>query len=133
MDRPHGESNELAYLTIREARHLLDSGQVSSEELTRAALDQIATLDGQVSAYNHVSAEVAIGAARDFDRRHADGGEPLSRLDGVPMGLKDVLITRGLPTTCGLSPPEELRTSLRWHRAGQAESRRGGAAGQDQL
>ena len=54
-----------------------------------------------MSAFATVSAERALEAARDFDRRRSAGEEPRSALDGVPMSLKDVLITKGLRTTCG--------------------------------
>jgi len=98
MDNSPGD---LTYLTIKEARRLLDGGQVSSEELTRAALDRINSLDGEVSAYNLVAETTALDSARDFDRRRVEGGAPRSTLDGIPMGLKDVLITQGICTTCG--------------------------------
>jgi aspartyl-tRNA(Asn)/glutamyl-tRNA(Gln) amidotransferase subunit A len=94
-------SDDLAFLPIHEARAMLDGGQVSSEELTRAALDRIYALDDDIQAFTTVSNDIAIAAARDFDRRHAAGDEPLSVVDGIPMSLKDVLITIGLRTTCG--------------------------------
>jgi aspartyl-tRNA(Asn)/glutamyl-tRNA(Gln) amidotransferase subunit A len=91
----------LAYLTIREARHLLDGGQVQAIELAEAALARIYELDDDIQAYEYVSMDVAREAARDFDRRRAAGHAPLSALDGIPMSLKDVLITVGIRTTCG--------------------------------
>ncbi len=89
------------FMPISEARRLLDSGDVSSEELTRAHLDRIAEVDGEVLAFTTLSEEEALKAARDFDRRHSGGQERRSTLDGVPMSLKDVLITKGVRTTCG--------------------------------
>ncbi|MBF6613321.1 MAG: Asp-tRNA(Asn)/Glu-tRNA(Gln) amidotransferase subunit GatA [Chloroflexi bacterium] len=96
-DRPAS----LAYLTIREARQLLDSGDISSVELTRAALERIAGEDSAIKAFTSVSQEVALAAARGFDGRRAKGEAAKSPLDGVPMSLKDVLITEGVRTTCG--------------------------------
>src|SRR6478672_10870149 len=85
----------LAYLTIQEARHLLDSGEVSAREITDAALARIDTLHGSIEAFDYISRDVARAAADDFDRRRAGGHVPLSAVDGIPMSLKDVLITLG--------------------------------------
>ena len=91
----------LPFLTIREIRAMLDAGEISSEELTGAHLDRISSTDPNVLAFTTVSADQAIEAARDFDKRHNAAEPPRSPLDGVPMSLKDVLITKGLRTTCG--------------------------------
>ncbi len=91
----------LAYLSIAEARRLLDSGQVSSEELTRASLDRIRALDGEIRAFVTVTEELALRMARGFDSRRRSGEAPRSALDGIPMSIKDVIITRGVRTTCG--------------------------------
>jgi aspartyl-tRNA(Asn)/glutamyl-tRNA(Gln) amidotransferase subunit A len=89
------------YLSIRQIRKLLNDGAVSAEELTRAHLDRIADVEPGVHAFTTVSGEAALETARDFDRRRAAGDAPRSTLDGVPMSLKDVLITEGVRTTCG--------------------------------
>jgi aspartyl-tRNA(Asn)/glutamyl-tRNA(Gln) amidotransferase subunit A len=94
-------NTNLATLTIREARRLLDSGDMSSEELTRTALDRIRTLDGELNTYVTVTEESALREARESDARRARGEEPLSPLDGIPVGIKDVLVTSGVRTTCG--------------------------------
>jgi aspartyl-tRNA(Asn)/glutamyl-tRNA(Gln) amidotransferase subunit A len=78
----------------------LAAGETTSVELTRAALDAIATVDGLVHAYLHVDAEGALAQAAESDARRA-AGTPASALDGVPVAVKDVLATTGLPTTCG--------------------------------
>lgn len=100
MNNPHTDT-PLAFLTIHEARDLLDGGQVSSQELTQAALAQIDSYEPNVHAYTLITRERALEAARDFDRRRAAGESPRSSLDGIPMSLKDVLITKGVTTTCG--------------------------------
>jgi aspartyl-tRNA(Asn)/glutamyl-tRNA(Gln) amidotransferase subunit A len=82
-------------------RTLLDSGDVSSENLTQAHLDRVASVDGDIDAFTTLNGEQAMAAARAFDERRATGEAPRSALDGVPMSLKDVLMTRGLRTTCG--------------------------------
>lgn len=88
-------------MTVHEARRLLDAGQITSAELTEAAISRIYELDDFIEAYEYVSMDVARDAARDFDRRRAAGHPPLSALDGIPMSLKDVLVTLGIRTTCG--------------------------------
>jgi aspartyl-tRNA(Asn)/glutamyl-tRNA(Gln) amidotransferase subunit A len=94
-------SEEAGFLTIRGARRLLDSGDVSAEELTRLHLERIEQVDASINAFTTLSSERALDAARDFDRRKAAGEQPRTPLDGVPMSLKDVLITQGVRTTCG--------------------------------
>ncbi len=78
----------------------LTAGETTSVELTRAHLDRIAEVDGAVHAFLHVDAEGALAQAEASDARRATGS-PASDLDGVPIAVKDVLATRGLPTTCG--------------------------------
>ena len=79
---------------------LMASGEASSEEITRAHLDRIAQVDGEVHAYLYVDAEAALETAREVDRRRA-AGEQLGSLAGIPVAVKDVLATAGVPTTCG--------------------------------
>ena len=78
----------------------LAAGEVTSVELTQAHLDQIAATDGDLHAFLHVDAEGALAQAAASDARRA-AGETLHELDGVPIAIKDVLATEGLPTTAG--------------------------------
>ncbi len=78
----------------------MSDGEVSSEEITRAHLDRIASVDERVHAFLHVMPERALAQARDVDRRRA-AGERLGPLAGVPLAIKDVLTMAGEPTTCG--------------------------------
>jgi len=90
-------------LTRRSAADLakaIAARETSSVEVTQAHLDRIAAVDEPVHAFLHVDAAGALKAARASDRRHADGA-PASALDGVPIAIKDVVVTEGLPTTCG--------------------------------
>jgi aspartyl-tRNA(Asn)/glutamyl-tRNA(Gln) amidotransferase subunit A len=77
----------------------LATGEVSSVEATRAHLDRIAAVDGDVHAFLHVS-DHALDVAADIDRRRAAGDE-LGPLAGVPLAIKDVLVTTDMPSTSG--------------------------------
>jgi aspartyl-tRNA(Asn)/glutamyl-tRNA(Gln) amidotransferase subunit A len=57
-------------------------------------------VDGRVKAFLQVDSEGALAAAADIDRRRSQG-LPVGLLAGVPIALKDILCTRGQPTTCG--------------------------------
>ena len=75
--------------------------ELSSTEVTRACLDQIAATDDRYHAFLHVAAETALAAAGAIDAT-ISAGEPLpSALAGVPLALKDVFTTIDMPTTCG--------------------------------
>ncbi|WP_338751179.1 Asp-tRNA(Asn)/Glu-tRNA(Gln) amidotransferase subunit GatA [Janibacter alittae] len=78
----------------------LASGDLSSEQVTRAHLDRTEAVDETIGAYLHVSAESALAQARAVDERRAKG-EDLHRLAGVPIAVKDVMTTTGIPTTAG--------------------------------
>ena len=87
-------------LTAAELADLLAAGEVSSRELTEAHLERTRTVDDRTHAYLHVAEEAALAAADDIDRRRA-AGESLHAAAGVPIAVKDVLTTTGMPTTCG--------------------------------
>ncbi|QIX26100.1 Asp-tRNA(Asn)/Glu-tRNA(Gln) amidotransferase subunit GatA [Nocardioides sp. JQ2195] len=78
----------------------LEAGETTSVELTTLFLDRIEAVDGAVHAFLHVDREGALAQAAASDERRA-AGSPASALDGVPIAVKDVLATEGLPTTCG--------------------------------
>jgi len=86
--------------TAAEQAAALASGEVTSVELVQAHLDQIAATNGDLNAFLHVDASGALEQAAASDARRA-AGEPLHELDGVPIAIKDVLATEGLPTTAG--------------------------------
>jgi aspartyl-tRNA(Asn)/glutamyl-tRNA(Gln) amidotransferase subunit A len=78
----------------------LASGEATSVDLTQACLDRIDSLDPLVRAFLHVDSDGALAQAAASDERRG-AGRPASALDGVPTAVKDILVTEGLPTTCG--------------------------------
>lgn len=77
----------------------LAAGELSAVEVTTAFLDRIDAHNGELNAFLHVDREGALATAREVDERRA-AGEQLPRLAGVPIALKDNIVTRGMPTTC---------------------------------
>ncbi len=92
--------SDLTKLSAVEIAGLVASGQTSAVEVTQAHLDRIAAVDGQINAFLHVDSEGALAAARAVDARRAAGAQ-LGPLAGVPVAVKDVLTTKGVPTTVG--------------------------------
>ncbi|SIR09801.1 Asp-tRNA(Asn)/Glu-tRNA(Gln) amidotransferase subunit GatA [Micromonospora avicenniae] len=92
--------SDLTTKTAAEIAALVAGGETSAVEVTQAHLDRIAAVDDQVHAFLHVDTEGALAAARAVDERRA-AGEPLGPLAGVPVAVKDVLATKGVPTTVG--------------------------------
>lgn len=92
--------NGLLTKSALELADLLASGDLTSVELTTACLDRIDALNPTVHAFLFVDREGALASAAEVDARRA-AGEDLHRLAGIPIALKDNMVTRGLPTTCG--------------------------------
>ncbi|MER7441137.1 Asp-tRNA(Asn)/Glu-tRNA(Gln) amidotransferase subunit GatA [Micromonospora avicenniae] len=92
--------SDLTTKTAAEIAALVAGGETSAVEVTQAHLDRIAAVDDHVHAFLHVDTEGALAAARAVDERRA-AGEPLGPLAGVPVAVKDVLATKGVPTTVG--------------------------------
>lgn len=104
------DDTTLIRLTAAQLAEKLAAGEVTSREATEAHLRRIAEVDGSrdadgvatgagVHAFLHVAGERALAAADAVDAARA-AGEPLHALAGVPVAVKDVMATEGLPTTC---------------------------------
>ncbi|GAB2917500.1 Asp-tRNA(Asn)/Glu-tRNA(Gln) amidotransferase subunit GatA [Micromonospora polyrhachis] len=91
---------DLTRMTAAEIAGLVASGETSAVEVTQAHLDRITAVEDRVHAFLHVDTEGALAAARAVDARRA-AGEELGPLAGVPVAVKDVLTTKGVPTTVG--------------------------------
>ena len=117
--------NPLLKKSACELADLLRSGEITSVELTQACLDRIDAIDPKVHAFLYVDREGALATAADVDARRA-AGEELPRLAGVPIAVKDNMVTRGVPTTCaskileGWLPPYDATVVELLHKAGSA-------------
>src|SRR5258707_11668075 len=92
--------SELYKLTIEEAGKLLRARKLSSVELTQAHLDRIRAVDRKVRAFTLVTDDLALKQAQEADRR-IYSGENVTPLTGIPLGIKDVICTKDITTTCG--------------------------------
>ncbi len=90
---------ELYQLTCHEVADRLAAKEVSAREVLASCLSRIDAVEGDVKAFLTVTREGAEAQAAAVDERRA-AGEALSRLAGVPIGIKDVMCTRGVATTC---------------------------------
>ncbi|WP_062132424.1 Asp-tRNA(Asn)/Glu-tRNA(Gln) amidotransferase subunit GatA [Demequina aestuarii] len=96
MTAPH----DWTRLSAAQMAAAMKAGEVTSVELTQAHLDRIGAVDGDVHAFLHLNTEGALATAREVDEARA-AGEDLPPLAGVPIAIKDILVTRGMPTTAG--------------------------------
>lgn len=114
---------ELIRYTAAETATAIAKGEVSAVEVAQAHLDRIDAVDKKVNAFLHVDTEGALAAARAVDDKRAKG-EELGPLAGVPLALKDVFTTKGIPTTCGSKilegwvPPYDATLTTRLKDAG---------------
>lgn len=88
--------------TATEQLALLNSGELTSVELTQAYLNQIEQVDDQVGAFLRVETESALAQAAAIDQKRATKA-PLGKLAGLPVAIKDILCTKDTPTTEGLA------------------------------
>lgn len=95
-----GAKPDLSALSALRAREELLRGAFSAEDLTRACLDQIAAREPEIGAWAFVDEAFALLQARAADA-HRKSGRPTGPLHGIPVGLKDIIDTRGMPTENG--------------------------------
>jgi len=109
--------------SIEEGLQGLESGAFTSEELTAAILAHIEVVDKDVGAFLRLDPDGALKAARVSDDRRAQG-KPLGLLEGIPLSIKDQIVTRGIETTAaskileGYCPPYDATVVARLKAAG---------------
>ncbi len=89
----------LIHATATQLLAMLQSGQATSAQLTRAFLDRIERHDETIGAFLRVDPDAAMEQAEAIDRRRS-AGKPLGRLAGLPVAVKDVICIEGQTTTC---------------------------------
>lgn len=89
---------ELSELTIHKAHELLKQKKISSMELTKALLERIDGRDKKIGAYIATAGEMAIDQAELADNAIAKG--IITPMTGIPVSIKDLICTKGIPTTC---------------------------------
>ncbi|MDX1799421.1 MAG: Asp-tRNA(Asn)/Glu-tRNA(Gln) amidotransferase subunit GatA [Marinobacter sp.] len=108
--------------TVAELSRDLESGQVSSVELTRHFLDRIQQQDSQYNSFITVTEEQAMAEAEAADRRRQRGDA--TPWTGIPFAQKDIFCTQGVRTTCGSKmlepfvPPYNATVTQRFQDAG---------------
>ncbi|MDP5228313.1 MULTISPECIES: Asp-tRNA(Asn)/Glu-tRNA(Gln) amidotransferase subunit GatA [Arthrobacter] len=91
-------NQEIIRSTAAQLAEKLAAKELSAVEVTQAHLDRIAEVDGEVNAFLHVNTQEALAVAGEVDAARA-AGEGLHALAGVPIAVKDLIVTVGQPTT----------------------------------
>ncbi|MEL0616068.1 amidase [Cobetia marina] len=97
---PVSTPTQLSELTAIDALALFRRGELSPVELTRDCLERIDTLNPKINAFVHIAHDGAMKAAKDAEARWMKG-TPCGPLDGIPTTLKDLTLSRGMPTRYG--------------------------------
>ncbi|HYM03818.1 MAG TPA: amidase [Stellaceae bacterium] len=92
---------DLHYLELTELAQRIRAKEISPVEATKAALARIEALDGALKSYARVTAEAALAQARQAEGEIA-GGHYRGPLHGVPIAVKDLCYTKGVPTSAGM-------------------------------
>jgi len=114
---------DIPSLTINAVREGLQSHRFSAVELAAEALRHAREENSKTNAYLHFSDERALASARRVDEKLARGEDP-GLLAGVPVAIKDVIVTKGVRTTCGSRlladyvPPYDATAVIRLEQAG---------------
>jgi aspartyl-tRNA(Asn)/glutamyl-tRNA(Gln) amidotransferase subunit A len=98
---------DLAMMPAHQLVKLFKARKASPVEAAKAALARIEAFNPQLNAFQHLDPDGAMRAARASEKRWKKGGKRLSDLDGVPLTIKDMVLTKGLPTRMGSLATDE--------------------------
>lgn len=93
--------------TASELLAKMNSGEITSEEVTAACLEDISRRDTSINAFLSVQQDAALEKAREVDQKRKSG-EPLGKLAGIPVALKDNICAEGVTTTCASKMLEQF-------------------------
>ncbi|MCH5374465.1 MAG: Asp-tRNA(Asn)/Glu-tRNA(Gln) amidotransferase GatCAB subunit A, partial [Planctomycetes bacterium] len=91
-----------------EVLRLQASGEASAVEIVEQSIERIEASQDAINAYTFINREGALAAAEAIDAKRK-AGQPLGRLAGVPVAVKDVLCTHDMPTTCASNMLRDFR------------------------
>lgn len=92
-------SQEIYYKKLTELDEMLDKSEISAVELLKEFIGRTKQVEPQIGAFISFDESRALAQAAESDKRRASGRK-LSALDGIPVGLKDVIAVRGQKLTC---------------------------------
>lgn len=116
--------NEICAWSIERLHQGIQSRELSVREVAEAFLDRIDEVDQDIRAFVAVDAEEVKSAASALDQRLSRGEEKIGLLTGIPLAIKDNIVTQSMPTTCGsrilegYRPPYDATVISRLKRAG---------------
>ena len=102
-------SDDLCFLDLVEIGRRVQARQLSAVEVTQAVLDRIARLDGRLKSYVTLTGDLALAEAGQADAQIARGAIR-GPLHGVPIAVKDLCHTKGIPTSAGMTIHKDLPT-----------------------
>jgi aspartyl-tRNA(Asn)/glutamyl-tRNA(Gln) amidotransferase subunit A len=114
--------SDLWRLTAHEAHERLRARDFSAVELTESVLERLRAVEPSVHAYITVTPDIARAQAREADAKYASGDA--TPLTGIPVGVKDLIVTQGVQTTAGsrilegFNPPYSSHVYEQLRRAG---------------
>lgn len=114
--------SDLWRLTAHEAHEKLRAREISAVELTQSVLDRMREVEPRVHAYITTTEDVALAQAREADAKYASG--TATPLTGIPVAVKDLIVTKDVPTTAGsrilenFVPPYDSHVYEQLRRAG---------------
>ncbi|HDM09331.1 MAG TPA: Asp-tRNA(Asn)/Glu-tRNA(Gln) amidotransferase subunit GatA, partial [Desulfobacteraceae bacterium] len=90
---------ELFEMSATQLLALMKKGELSSSDITASVLKNIEEKEDKIRAFITPTPALAMKMAKEADQRLRNG-ESVGRLNGIPVAIKDVLCTKGIPTTC---------------------------------
>src|SRR4029078_6402900 len=98
---------DLAMMPAWQLVKLYKARKASPVEATKAAIARIEAFNPKLNAFQHLDPDGALRAARAAEKRWKKGGKRLSEIDGLPITIKDMVLTKGMPTRMGSLATDE--------------------------